>query len=83
MQTNNMKDNLITEVVKMYAPELARAASNAVGGKGGQGKGSGKSSNEIYTNNNNNKGKAKGNGKGKGTATAFAQLRPCEDISLS
>ena len=79
MHTTGMKDNLITEVVKMYAPELARAS--AVGGKGTHGKGSGHS-NKMPTN-SNNKGKGKGKGKGKSApATAFAQLRPCENINM-
>ena len=66
MHTTGMKDNLISEVIKMYAPELARSANNAVGGNG-KAAGKGKNNNN---NNNNNKGKGKGKGAGKGSATA-------------
>ena len=71
MQTTGMKDTLIAEIVKTYAPELARSA-NATGGKG---KGAGKNNNDNNNNNNNNnkgKGKGKGKGTGKGTVIAFS-----------
>ena len=78
MQTTNMKVSLILEVVKMYAPELARVSTTASGGQGAQGKGTGKSNNKMHTNNNNNKGK----GKGKGYALTFAQMEPDPGMDL-